>query len=264
MVLSNNTSDEKDRTTATSSSTMNDATIAQVLQTLETLTTVFQFTPNVAQQAVEAVGPNVASCCDYILDHSLGTDRGGPIVPMDHCPHIPFHVKLSPECLPSPWSRCFHGKTLKLGVAKGDFQSDGSCPVGENWCCLECGSIGCSRYINGHGLFHYEQSLTIDDQRGEDRAGHCVAVSLADLSTWCHACNAYIKDSSLDALLHQLEVLKFDKHGNSDADEDITETMEWNYDDRKDLQEQERPSTLLTSSDEESDNEDTSSYEFYN
>ena len=226
MVLSNDTTDEKDRTAATSSSSMNDATVAQVIQTLDTLTSIFQFTPNVAQRAVEAVGTDVASCCDYILDHGLGTDRGGPIAPMEHCPHIPFHVKLSPDRLPSPWSRCSYGETLKMGVAKGDFQSDGSCPAGENWCCLECGSIGCSRYINGHGLLHYEQSRTLDNQRGEDGAGHCVAVSLADLSTWCHACNAYLKDSSLDALLRQLELLKFEKQDKSDTNESTMETKD--------------------------------------
>jgi NAD+-dependent protein deacetylase sirtuin 2 len=204
--------------------TMNDATIAQVFQSIETLTSVFNFTPEVAQQAIEAVGIDVTECYNYILDKGLGNDQGGPIVPIDNCPHIQHHVKLSVEHLPSPHARCHQGiLASSTGKAKGEVQDDGSCPPGENWGCLECGTIGCSRYVNGHGLLHYEESLKSEETKGEDGAGHCIAVSMADLSVWCHACNAYLKDRRLDFFVKKLQELKF---GKDDEDPDDAESEE--------------------------------------
>lgn len=213
--------------------TMNDATIAQVFQSIETLTSVFNFTPEVAQQAIEAVGIDVTECYNYILDKGLGKDQGGPIVPIDHCPHVHHHVKLSLEQLPSPHALCHQGNNVSssTGKAKGDVQDDGTCPPGENWGCLECGTIGCSRYVNGHGMLHYEESLESEETKGEDGAGHCIAVSMADLSVWCHACNAYLKDRRLDTVVKTLQQLKF---GTDDEDPDDAESEEKDDDDGED------------------------------
>ena len=43
----------------------------------------------------------------------------------------------------------------------------------------------------------------------ETAEGHCVAVSLADLSVWCYECNAYLRHSSLEVLTEYLEEVKF-------------------------------------------------------
>lgn len=50
----------------------------------------------------------------------------------------------------------------------------------ENWICLSCKEVLCSRFINGHMLEHYEST------------GHCLAISYSDLSVWCFSCDAYL------------------------------------------------------------------------
>lgn len=51
---------------------------------------------------------------------------------------------------------------------------------GENWICLQCFQVFCSRYVNGHMVQHGEAS------------GHKIALSFADLSVWCYGCDDYI------------------------------------------------------------------------
>ena len=79
-----------------------------------------------------------------------------------------------------------------------------TCPPGENWMCLECGLVRCSRYVNGHCMDHWEK--TVKD--GDDE-GHCIAASFADLSVWCYKCESYIIHDSLDVVIKKLQELKF-------------------------------------------------------
>lgn len=51
----------------------------------------------------------------------------------------------------------------------------------ENWFCLSCFGIFCSRYVQGHFLKHHEES------------GHNIGLSFSDLSFWCFACDSYIE-----------------------------------------------------------------------
>ncbi|PSS26135.1 Histone deacetylase [Actinidia chinensis var. chinensis] len=50
----------------------------------------------------------------------------------------------------------------------------------ENWLCLCCKDVLCSRFINKHMLEHYQET------------SHCVALSYSDLSVWCFSCDAYL------------------------------------------------------------------------
>ncbi|XP_050210496.1 uncharacterized protein LOC126660847 isoform X1 [Mercurialis annua] len=50
----------------------------------------------------------------------------------------------------------------------------------ENWLCLSCKDVLCSRFVNKHMLQHYHETT------------HCVALSYSDLSVWCFACDAYL------------------------------------------------------------------------
>ena len=52
----------------------------------------------------------------------------------------------------------------------GGESSPSSCPGGENWLCLECGAVLCSRYGNGHAKLHQEGA------GGGTAAGHCHGV----------------------------------------------------------------------------------------
>jgi len=107
-----------------------------------------------------------------------------------------------------------HGKKRPTGGFKEDIEyhdsgdGRGTCPKGENWWCLKCGGIYCSRYVNGHGVRHYE------DNKEEV---HCVMIGLADLSVWCHSCGSYLqtqRNPRLTSILQKLQDIKFqgDKH----------------------------------------------------
>ncbi|KAL9273059.1 Histone deacetylase 6-like protein [Drosera capensis] len=50
----------------------------------------------------------------------------------------------------------------------------------ENWLCLCCKDVLCSRFINKHMLEHYQSK------------GDCLALSYSDLSVWCFNCDAYL------------------------------------------------------------------------
>ncbi|KAL3925207.1 MAG: hypothetical protein SGILL_000564 [Bacillariaceae sp.] len=204
---------------------------------VETLTFVFNFSYEAANDAVNAVGAvSVESCCDYILDNGLGVDGGGAIAPKDDCPHLQqFLVKIDsakipedvferPCCYVSGKKDSFKklksdASTARPGRPKDDMDgSTGLCKSEENWLCLGCGDRGqvyCSRYVNGHGLRHWEETK----EDGNPACGHCVMVSLADLSVWCHTCGAYlVHDDALQSIIKRLQDIKFkDEKDDGDA-----------------------------------------------
>nr|XP_030702620.1 histone deacetylase 6 isoform X1 [Globicephala melas]XP_030702621.1 histone deacetylase 6 isoform X1 [Globicephala melas]XP_030702622.1 histone deacetylase 6 isoform X1 [Globicephala melas]XP_030702623.1 histone deacetylase 6 isoform X1 [Globicephala melas] len=67
----------------------------------------------------------------------------------------------------------------------------------ENWVCLSCYQVYCSRYINAHMLQHHEGS------------GHPLVLSYADLSTWCYHCQAYVHHKALLAVKNIAHQNKF-------------------------------------------------------
>ncbi|KAL9183377.1 hypothetical protein ACHAXT_005164 [Thalassiosira profunda] len=135
------------------------------------------------------------------------------------------------------------------GKGEGGNKQPRPCPKGENWLCLECGLLLCSRYAHGHARRHYEdtkeeeaaalaaraddmgdlcvgkQGLAYDGRGGleaEDpkkkAVGHCVAVSLADLSVWCYECDAYLVHPTLEKITRHLEGVKFGTGGENEKD----------------------------------------------
>lgn len=70
--------------------------------------------------------------------------------------------------------------------------------VGENWVCLSCFSVQCSRYVNEHMLIH---GLETD---------HRLTLSFSDLSCWCYACSEYLDNDMLYPFKNYLHKLKFD------------------------------------------------------
>ncbi|PKI71642.1 histone deacetylase 6 [Punica granatum] len=70
----------------------------------------------------------------------------------------------------------------------------------ENWLCLCCKGVLCSRFVNKHMLQHYQQS------------NHSLALSFSDLSVWCFACDAYLDAQVISQLrpVHETAyILKF-------------------------------------------------------
>ncbi|CAN1821589.1 Histone deacetylase 6 [Linum perenne] len=70
----------------------------------------------------------------------------------------------------------------------------------ENWLCLSCKDVLCSRFVNKHMLQHYQDT------------NHSVALSFSDLSVWCFACEAYLDAQVITQLKPAYEtayILKF-------------------------------------------------------
>uniref|UniRef100_A0A453K325 UBP-type domain-containing protein n=1 Tax=Aegilops tauschii subsp. strangulata TaxID=200361 RepID=A0A453K325_AEGTS len=103
------------------------------------------------------------------------------------CPHLPAMPAASADELarvPAPdsqCSRCHHPS--------------------ENWLCLICKDVLCSRFINKHMLYHYQET------------GHCIALSFSDLSVWCFACDSYLDAQSILELRPVYEVAHLLKFG---------------------------------------------------
>jgi hypothetical protein len=113
------------------------------------------------------------------------------VVPRNDCPHVnsvlrPVANSQTAIDVASPCTTCHDGA--------------------ENWYCLTCHEVFCSRYINGHFLQHAQST------------GHSVAVSFRDLSLWCTACDSYISGDrtarhSTPALVDFLQVIYAAKFG---------------------------------------------------
>ena len=224
---------------ASTGSSLNDAvaedmTIAMAIHAFESLTVLYGFSAEATQEAIDHANANgmvggdiVAYCCDYILDRGLGIDAGGAIAPIDNCPHVVNTdvcesedsqcgcISVTAETIPENIFEMQCGyldevEKTQTKKAKGGFKDDieytssggATCPKGENWWCLKCGGIYCSRYVNGHGVKHYE----------DNPKHHCVMIGLADLSVWCHCCGAYLQtqhNKRLSSILQRLQDIKF-------------------------------------------------------
>lgn len=87
-------------------------------------------------------------------------DVGFAVQPITDCPHVPQQISKQ-VFIKDPCARCDESV--------------------ENWQCLTCNIILCSRYRNSHMLKHFEQE-----------SDHSVCLSFSDLSVWCFSCNEYV------------------------------------------------------------------------
>ena len=69
--------------------------------------------------------------------------------------------------------------------------------VQENWICLVCFSVHCSRYVNEHMLMH-----------GLEKE-HVMTLSFSDISVWCYACNDYLDNEDLYPFQNEVHKRKF-------------------------------------------------------
>ena len=91
------TSNNNEETTAVAR--IDDAAVAHRLRLTEQLVSVFGFAPSVVEHAMEALPDNtnmtVETLTQYILEHDLAKDPGGPITPRDVCEHLQNGALLS-------------------------------------------------------------------------------------------------------------------------------------------------------------------------
>ncbi|KAJ8643693.1 hypothetical protein MRB53_005441 [Persea americana] len=71
----------------------------------------------------------------------------------------------------------------------------------ENWLCLSCKDVLCSRFVNQHMLKHFQETE------------HCLALSYSDLSVWCFCCDAYLDAQVILQLRPVYEVAHLLKFG---------------------------------------------------
>ena len=92
------------------------------------------------------------------------------VVPKKDCPHcIGEHVKPVDE---------FYNVHVD--------DECGTCSnVGENWVCLTCQKVFCSRYVQMHMVKHNQET------------DHPVMFSFADFSYWCYKCEDYLEHELL-------------------------------------------------------------------
>ncbi|KAH3757212.1 NAD-dependent protein deacetylase sirtuin-2 [Pelomyxa schiedti] len=106
------------------------------------------------------------------------------VTPKTNCPHIP-----TDDLLLSPVT----------AIADKLHQGCEEChQCKENWGCLHCGTVQCSRDQNGHMAAHSAKTIF-----------HTCVVSLTDLSFWCYACDSYVTSPELEAVYKTLEARKF-------------------------------------------------------
>ncbi len=102
------------------------------------------------------------------------------VEPRGDCPHLAEFSKISSTPLQQILD--IKSKSILFGA---NLSVPSPCKLcndsSENWLCLSCFQIGCSRYVNSHQQKHY------------DETGHCIATSFSDLSVWCYQCDSYIK-----------------------------------------------------------------------
>jgi hypothetical protein len=191
-----------------------DLFLGDCIQVIDTLHYNCGFPLEIAKSAVDIIGPDFSSAYNYILDNYPIHDNGGPVLPITDCPHVEPHIMIPPGELNTSIFHSFcsflpniHKTDDGIGRAKEEIDGN-SCPSqDENWICLQCGVIRCSRYQYGHGIRHWEETQQSDP--GLDQSGHCISASLTDLSVWCHLCKAYLDGTIVREYIIRLEELKF-------------------------------------------------------
>jgi acetoin utilization deacetylase AcuC-like enzyme len=127
------------------------------------------------------------------MQAALSDADGGAVEPKSSCPHLwaafdfDFPRKIS--------------RHLLLDMPCADCGS-----IQEEWICVSCCRVSCSRFVNGDAEMHWMSTLESDSP-------HCISISRRDLSFWCYACNSYIKHS---ALQHAFDVASHLKHAHPD------------------------------------------------
>lgn len=194
------------------SSTKDDETLARQVAVVDQLVDAFGFDRRAAHRAVDESGSTDVQVVASILLDQGHADTGGYVVPITTCRHTSEllgvgQLPLSPFAL-----MCGHtgGSTARSGGLKRvEEETDGACTSQkENWLCLHCGVVRCSRYVHGHGVDHFNETQ------------HCVQVSLSDLSVWCHTCEAYLETHTSETLRPITEHLERVKFGSNTKEEE--------------------------------------------
>lgn len=145
---------------------------------------------------------------DFLLN---GEDEAGfSVTPKSNCPHIASNSFIIYEPFINPQSSSATTTSSKSIASSETIYSENlKCSlcsvIDEVWVCLRCGFSGCGRFKNKHMLKHASNQT----------AASCtpvVAMSLADLSTWCFVCDDYITHPKLEIPFRELHHAKIGQY----------------------------------------------------
>ncbi|CAF1055661.1 unnamed protein product [Adineta ricciae] len=137
---------------------------------------------------------SLAHTIDDDFDLTSDLDHGGIVIPTQTCEHVQY-VELLDTIVRITPTQCVDCESTT-----------------ENWLCLSCGEIHCSRYVNNHGEGHWLFTLLTDEKYN---VGHCLTIGLEDLSVWCYPCKSYVKNVRLNPLIKCIESIKFGSSNDS-------------------------------------------------
>lgn len=99
---------------------------------------------------------------------------------------------------PRPW--CPHLESVQPLPARG-MNVHKACEdcedATENWVCLICYRVLCSRFVNEHMMHHASAEQ------------HLLALSCSDLSVWCYGCEDYVDNEVLHPMKNEAHMKKF-------------------------------------------------------
>ena len=133
----------------------------------------------------------MASESEYVppVDNEAQKQGGGfGVYPRTNCPHIQLCVSPVLE--------------FELTDACVDCGN-----TGENWACLCCSKVFCSRYVRGHMKQHHERL----------KLRHAIAFSFSDFSFWCFECDDYITSPALRPILSAAQRARFEANTSTAA-----------------------------------------------
>ncbi|KAK3762831.1 hypothetical protein RRG08_040526 [Elysia crispata] len=121
--------------------------------------------------------PTVVEGCG--VKKRMGGQQLFAVMPLPWCPHLPEVRPVPAEGLDSqaPCSTC------------GD--------LSENWVCLTCYKVECSRFVNEHMLYHRLETE------------HNMVLSYSDISVWCYCCDHYVDNAALSEAKNAAHLSKF-------------------------------------------------------
>lgn len=66
--------------------------------------------------------------------------------------------------------------------------------------CLTCLQVHCGRYVNGHGVRHFEDSSGLGQENGDivekEDEGHCVCMDSDNYSVFCYRCDEFVANDT--------------------------------------------------------------------
>jgi NAD-dependent histone deacetylase SIR2 len=84
----------------------------------------------------------------------------------------------------------------------------------ENWICLTCYEVHCSRFICSHMHQHNREMNSIDEVPTASNL-HPIAMSFTDGSFWCYACDSYIYSATFRSISERFGILKHPSSNNN-------------------------------------------------